>query len=76
MVLLNRTSKQSGDAAEDAAPEPIVYGLHDEDKGDRYAAGAEVESLLDVSGEQIFENATLTGGDSNNVFVVNIHVRR
>ncbi|MBL4898889.1 MAG: hypothetical protein JKX76_04465, partial [Colwellia sp.] len=76
-ALINSKLKDTGDddntryAAEDAAPEPIIFGLKDEDRGDRYATGAEVESLINASGEQIFENARLTGGDSSNVLVVN-----
>lgn len=56
--------------AEDAGPEPIIHGLTD--RGDRYAVGAEVESLKDARlNQEIFENATLVGGDSNNTLVVN-----
>ncbi|MEI6724103.1 MAG: hypothetical protein WCO67_25355, partial [Betaproteobacteria bacterium] len=57
-------------SAEDAGPEPIIYGISD--SGGRYAAGAEVESLRDArTGVDIFENATLTGGASKNILVVN-----
>ena len=81
---VNAALKDQGDnnntryAAEDADPEPIIFGLID--TGDLYDAGAEVESLLDPAllaanpgmpvKAEIFENAIITGGDSNNVLVV------
>ncbi|MCH5375051.1 MAG: hypothetical protein JJ992_13835, partial [Planctomycetes bacterium] len=56
-------------AAENNGPEPIVFGIHD--TGDRYRADAEVESLVDgPSSTEIFENAVITGGTSNNTLVV------
>ena len=56
--------------AEDAGPEPIIFGLTD--TGDRYTSLAEVESLVDARlGIEIFEEANLVGGVDNNTFVVN-----
>lgn len=61
---------QSALSAEDAGPEPIIFGLTDQ--GDHYADGAEVESLVDARLlVEIFENASLVGGNSNNTLVVN-----
>ncbi|MHC4561200.1 MAG: hypothetical protein ACYS8X_00330 [Planctomycetota bacterium] len=52
-----------GAAAIPGGPDPVTTPLLD--RGDRYAAGAEVE---DLGG--LFETATLTGGSSNNIIVL------
>ncbi|MEW6156754.1 MAG: Ig-like domain-containing protein, partial [Verrucomicrobiota bacterium] len=55
--------------AEDSGPEPIIHGILD--TGDRYATGAEVESLIDrPTSTEIFEIAKITGDVGNNILVV------
>jgi Ca2+-binding RTX toxin-like protein len=69
---LIKGSKALDDEQQPADPLfPVPFVTELAGMGDQWAAGAEVENLLNDDGSSIFARAILKGGDSNNTLVLN-----